>query len=364
MVTVCTVGATADTAAMWDAACRRLPAADAYFTRGYHAAHEAAGDGTPTAFIYDDGHGLFFYPFMLRRISAVGEVAITRSLFDIETVYGYSGPLSTTNDPRFLREAWAGFADYCRSASIVAEFARCHPYAANQGLLGPGSTVVFDRQTVSIDLSGDDEEFWARYPQGQRAKIRQARDRGLMVTAREPGEGLSLFRDIYRTTMKHVGAREYYFFCDAYFDALESGLGDSLRVFAVDMAGVTIAAAVFLWSNGLLHYHLGGSLPDARDARPNNLLFHEVAQWGRSHGCHALHLGGGRTPRPDDELLRFKATFSKDRRGFHTGRRVHDVSAFDELNARWLEQARCDSRPDYFLLYRMPIPTRMEAAGA
>ncbi len=173
-----------------------------------------------------------------------------------------------------------------------------------------------------------------------------------------------MFKDVYQATMKHVGAREYYFFRDAYFDALESGLADSLRVFVVDLAGVTIAAAVFFWSNRLLHYHLGGSLPDARDARPNNLLFHEVARWGRLHGCHALHLGGGRTPRSDDELFRFKATFSKDRRGFYTGRRVHDIPAFNELNALWLDQARCDSRPDYFLLYRMPIPTCNPRAGA
>ncbi len=110
---------------------------------------------------------------MLRPIIAVGGVAVTRPLFDIETVYGYSGPLSNTDDPCFLREAWAAFAEYCRSAHIVAEFARCHPYAANQDLLGPGSMVVFDRQTVSIDLSGNDGRLASvacRSRHGRRAK--------------------------------------------------------------------------------------------------------------------------------------------------------------------------------------------------
>lgn len=343
---------------LWDSACERLPNADVYFTRGYHAAYEAIGDGRATAFVHDDGRNLFFYPFMCRPITAVGSIAAPLECQDIETVYGYSGPLCTTDDPRFLGDAWAGFAAYCRRARVVAEFSRFHPYAENHDLLGPGCTVVLDRHTVSIDLRGTEQEFWERYPHGQRSTIRQAQALGLAVAEMDPAHGMGVFKEIYRINMRHVDARPYYFFEDDYFDALRAGLGPSLRVFVVQDAGRCVAAGLFLWSRDVIHYHLGGSLPDARHLRPNNLLFHEVARWGRDRSCRSLHLGGGRTARADDALFRFKASFSRERRCFYTGRRVHDAEAVAALSTLWREQANGAAEPDYFLLYRAPLPER------
>jgi lipid II:glycine glycyltransferase (peptidoglycan interpeptide bridge formation enzyme) len=153
--------------------------------------------------------------------------------------------------------------------------------------------------------------------------------------------------------MKRVGADDYYYFSDGYFDHICRALFGHMKIFATQDGDETVAAALFLLHGERIHYHLGGS--DACYLRygPNNLLFHEVALWGLRNGFRYLHLGGGRTPDPDDSLFRFKASISRLRFPFYIGKRIHDREVYDRLCAMWMQQAKVVTRPNYFLLYRL-----------
>jgi hypothetical protein len=342
-----------DDAAEWSAWLARMPASDVYFLSEYHRAHELNGDGRATAWAAEEGSHAFFYPFFIRPIETVAGEPPEERWFDIETVYGYSGPLCTTDDPSLLEAFWNAFGAWCRANRVVAEFLRFNPILGNSRLAGPECRVSLDRETVVIDLTGTEEDLLARYPSGQRTKLRRAQAAGLVSAQSPAAEMLETFRAIYRHTMTHLEARSYYFFNDAYFEHLAGSLGERARIFTVTDASGPIAAALFFVHGETMHYHLGGSDEARRESRPNNLLFHEAAHWGRAHGCRRLHLGGGRTSDPHDALLAFKRTLSRTRLRFELGRRVHDAAGYESLCAQWMQRMGRAERPNYFLLYRL-----------
>ena len=339
--------------AEWDRQLARFPGADVYFTAGYHAAHERNGDGRAFAYLAEDGGEALFYPFLLRPIEAVAGEPVAEDWTDIETVYGYSGPLASSDDAAFLSRAWEGFDRWSSERGVVAEFLRFNPLSGNCGFKSPKCTVRPDRETVALSLVGSEEDLWARYPSTHRNMVRKALARGLAVAEEPVGEGLADFARLYAATMQRVGARPYYSFSAAYLSSLAAALGDALHLFVVRDGATTVAAALFLLHGDRLHYHLAGSDPAYRGAAANNLLLHGAALWGRETGLRHLHLGGGRTANADDPLFRFKASVGRERLPFQVGTRVHDEAAYADLCDRWRSHHVGAAAPAYFLLYRL-----------
>ncbi len=334
----------------WNGYLARLPGADIYHTPEYHAAHEANGDGTAICFVAEDGDNLLLHPVMVREIAGT-------EWQDIETVYGYSGPLVIAPDvaPRFLGPAWVQFRDWGIDNNVVAEFIRFNPFTGNQKCVLFDVGVTADRETVVLDLSGTPDDLWARYPKGHRYEVRKAERSGAIVwelcldRAIPPGFGA-----IYAETMERNGASGYYGFSDAYFEALRSGLGGNLRLFGVQIGGELVAAALFMTYRDRMHYHLAGSSEASRGSGANNLLLHHAALWGQEHGYRWLHLGGGRTNALDDSLFRFKASISTGRLPFYVGKRIHNEAAYRQLCDEWRQRHPGQDGGGYFLLWRRP----------
>ena len=327
--------------------------ADVYFLPEYHRVYERNGDGVARAFVAQDEDKVLFYPFMMRLIEKVAGEAPDEEWFDIETVYGYSGPVSNTADPAFLSEAWNFFSEWCRKQRIVAEFVRFNPLLENHRTLDLWYSVSFDRETVMIKLAGGEETLWQSYPSVQRNMVRKALKNGLECGEMEPARGMPAFKQLYYQTMARAGATPYYFFSGAYFESLVNLLADHLRLFVVRRDDLIVGASLLLSYGDTVHYHLSASLEGYQQFAPTNLLLHTAALWCLEHGYRKFHLGGGRTPGPDDSLLQFKSRISKLRCRYYTGRRVHNAEAYEALCLRWMKAHNVHGRPDYFLLYRL-----------
>ncbi len=337
----------------WDGVLARFPHTDVYFSSEYHRAHELNGDGTACAFVAEEGDHVFFHPFLARPIRSVGDSPIEASWFDLESVYGYSGPLCTTCDGEFLSKAWGSFAGWCQENHVIAEFTRFNPFLGNHCFADPDSRLTCDRETVVLSLGSSELELWGSYPSVQRNMVRKAVRRGLVCRNVSLDEGLMEFKRLYRETMARVEAREYFQFSDAYYGQLGQSLGERVRLFVVEDMDRVVAAALFLVHEDRIHYHLAGSDSDYREYAPNNLLIHTVALWGQERGYRWLHLGGGRTPSPRDSLYSFKASMSRSRLPFYVGRRVHNSAVYEALRSQWMSEMGVAERPDYFLLYRL-----------
>jgi hypothetical protein len=337
----------------WHDALSSFDHASIYASLEYHAVYEHAF-GTPAfAYLARSPKGVLFYPFFLKPIEHVGEEPVSEDWYDLETVYGYCGPLSTTDDKAFLDTAWAPYQSWRARHGVVCEFIRFDPFLSNHRFAPPGVTTHFDRRTVAIELHKGKDELVSNYASVQRNRVRKAQKNGLVCRCLSAKDGLDDFKPLYRQTMEHLEADSFYHFSDDYFDALIRELDDQLRIFTVVSDAKPIASAIIFLDGEKLHYHLGGSSVGDRNLAPNNFLFHEISIWGIENGHHEFHLGGGRTNLDDDSLLRFKRNFSKNTKEFYIGKSVHDDNAYDQLATRWLRQSGLDSLPNILQFYRM-----------
>ncbi len=339
----------------WASTLKQLPGADVYFSAEYHRAHEAGSDASARAFVVEQNGQCLFHCFLLRPIKYVGSMEIPEGFQDIETVYGYTGPLLFGEDPEFQSKGWEMFREWCQAQRVIAEFARFNPVLNNAESKGLPLQISKDRQTVLLPLSGSATDLWNSYPSTQRNMVRKALSKGLVCEERPAQENWAMFQAIYEQTMRRAGAAPSYFFSGDYYSRLAAGLGDRLRLFVVRHHEAVAAAALILVSDEGIDYHLSGSSERFRDAGPNNLLLHAAAEWALARGLRWFHLGGGRTSAPDDALLRFKSSLSAHRRSFQVGRRIHDIAAYEHLCQDWLRQSNAPKAPPYFLLYRLPL---------
>jgi hypothetical protein len=340
-----------DAADAWLDALARLADSDAYFLPAYHRACELNGDGEALAFVAERGGNLLVYPFLVRPIRTVGGEAVAEPWCDLESVYGYTGPLATTADEGFLADAWREFGSWCEARCVVAEFVRFDPMLANEAVAVPGGyRLLVARESVVVPLAGGPDEVWQRSEPTHRNKVRKARRAGLSFVELEDW---SPFLGLYGETMERLDAERMYRFSDAYFDHLRTALGGEALVFAAALEGEILAAALFLRHADRLHYHLAGSTEEGRRLAATNLLLAEAASWASAQGLAWLHLGGGHSGLQADSLLRFKASLSPLRRPVHVGTRIRDESAYESLCDRWSRQRGGREAPPYFLRYRL-----------
>jgi hypothetical protein len=283
--------------------------------------------------------------------------------WDLVSPYGYAGawaPEGVSADQwRRFREM---FREDAAARGAVAEFLRLGSLVPGQSQLleaDPGLEVSLRSETVLLDVTPGVQAMWHEAQGPSRTATPKAREAGFGVTIRPAAVGdlgpEGGFRALYEATMRRVSARPYYCFDQAYYDRLLAGLGPRLHLAEARRSETGVeTAALFMEWEGLLHYHLAGSTPDASRLGANNLMIHAVMDWAFERGLSGLHLGGG--VRPGDGLWRFKTGFGSDRLPFVVARSVLRADSYGRLvDAR--AEATGRSRADlvasgYFPAYR------------
>lgn len=307
---------------------------DIYFSPEYIQLHCLNSNCRALLFTYSEEDSVWSYPFVLQAITHVGQWRVDGGLCDIETAYGYGGPLCNSEDSGFLARAHGAFDEWSQANKVVAEFVRFHPILGNQKW-SPGKVDVLpDRQTVSIDLGEPGCEGFTFEPK-VRNKLRRTQQLGAVVSCELSDENYDMFLGLYKNTMDRLDAEDSYYFNDAYFDGLRRLIVGSGFLLMVKLEDVVVAAAIFLKGEGWLHYHLSATDPMVKVPGAINLLVVKAAQLGREQNLRGLHLGGGRSAAADDSLLRFKRSMGSITHGFYIGRRVHDMKLYKELCAQW-----------------------------
>lgn len=193
---------------------------DVYYTPNYYSLYEEYGDGKALCYVYEDNDNLILYPFLKNEINLLG-YNLDDNYYDIQGAYGYNGFISSTTDKYFISHFLDEFHKYCINHNIVAEFTRFHPLIKNYELLSQG--VVFDRNTVFVDLTKDVEEIFSKIKRDSRREIRQATTKHSLSCKYFTNVPNDLKQDlfsIYTETMDRLNAGEYLRFNKKYFDKL------------------------------------------------------------------------------------------------------------------------------------------------
>ena len=329
----------------WNKYIQKLPVKmqDIYYTSEYYKIQEVNGDGIARIFIYEEDDKLACYPFLMNEI--VG-YELEEKCYDIETAYGYGGPTVSSCDDRFLERFEKAFDEYCSKNNIVAEFIRFHPLLKNENIFKKDIKVIHNRTTVCLKLEELEEDLWkTQIISKNRNVIRKAEKCGLTV---EFEEDLESFIKIYEETMDKVNAGEYYYFSKEYYKCLEDL--DNTYI-SIKFEEKIIATAIFMKHGDYFHYHLAGSLKEYLKYSPNNLLLWSAIKYANENGYKIMHFGGGLSDSLDDNLFKFKKSFSKDTCDFYIGKRVHNEVIYKYIINEW--EAKNNKKANLFLQYKM-----------
>jgi hypothetical protein len=269
-------------------------------------------------------------------------------LRDASSPYGYGGPLSSTDDPRFIAQAWQAYAHWMTSQRVVVEYVRFHPALGNERYYG--GTVSDNRTVVWMDLQTQD--IATAYATRLRQSLKKASGAGLVYRECPLASRVREFGAFYRSGMAQIGADPFFFFDDAYFALLaDSGLASlGICQHRDDSEGRWLAASLFLDGQGLREYHLSATNAQGRGLAAPSFVLHEAALSARRLGLRRLYLGGGSDVRPDNPLLFFKSAFSTERLCYRTGSAVFRSSDYAALQQRFAPEWK--AHPERPIFYR------------
>ena len=322
----------------WNACLARFGTAERqiHFTADYHRLMEVNGDGTPTLFVYEKEDNIFFHPFMKKMVQEMGG----REIFDIRSVFGYTGPLILKPDQLFVTEALKAFDQYCAEHHIIAELIRFNPLLKNHEYCNgtSGYHVLELKPYVFIQTDLPEEGLLRSYKSRTRSYIKSAHHsyKDLVKVTDSDRDVLYSFFRLYKKHMKEVGAQEYYLFNENYYE----GLIDLVREFGfliyAEHQNELIAGLLFLQYGEVGYYHHGArDTGVAFSSNINKYLFHRAFEHQRELGHRIGVLGGGVGHGKDDSLYRFKRGYNGFVESFYMGKKVHNKALYQEVVDRW-----------------------------
>lgn len=310
---------------------------DIYYDLNYLKVFEFNNEGLSQCFKFEENNKIAIYPFLINQINNLGYI-LNDDYFDIQGAYGYNGVLTNSMESDFIEKFYQSFNNYCFQNNIIAEFTRFHPILGNHEFSKNHMQVIFDRETVTLDLAQDYETIWLNeYSSNNRNMIRKARKDSYWVEIVE-GPDLShvnTFIDIYDFSMRRANADKYYYFNKDFFYNIFSMLKSNTLLFNIlDKGNNVVCSAIFFHYGEFFHYYLSGRSEKASNS-VNSFLLDEAVKYAIKINAKKIHFGGGRSSDPDDSLLKFKANFSKTRLPFYIGKKVHNQEVYNEVVRQW-----------------------------
>jgi hypothetical protein len=300
------------------------------------------------------GEGSVLFPFIARPLSGEPWAAVHEKTWDLTTAYGYSGPFAWSFDRAKVETFWDAFDAWAAANHVVTSFARLSLFPDQ--LIAFRGEVAERFPNVIRELESSLDEIWRGYAHKVRKNVNRARQRGLRVERDSDGSRLEDFLSVYLHTMDRRQATELYYFDTSFFRRLTSELPSSVTFFHVLDGSRVISSELVLVSEQYAYSFLGGTLGDAFELRPNDLLKHEIIGWAKEVGKKSFVLGGGYGAA--DGIFKYKLGFAPlGERPFCIGMRVFDEAECERLIAQrraWERKRGKDWEPsaNFFPAYR------------
>ncbi len=299
---------------------------DIYYREDYTGLYGDA-ENIPLCVVCREGERILLMPYLRRR---------TGEYYDLETPYGYGGPLSNTCDSEWIKKALNDMKTLFKSEKYLCGFVRFHPLLENAELMKSGMEVIFDRKTVVMDIYRDRDDLFKNGISAKcRNKLRRAQSEGLSFEAEDDFSSLPEFIELYEATMRRLEADDFYFFPSGYYKKFTESFKGRAFLGTVKKDGRIICASLFMYDGVYGHYHLEGSDSEIRVPGANNLLIWGAADALRKEGVRYLHLGGGYNSDEENSLFKFKSSFGSDIRDFYIGKMIFMPDEYNEICREW-----------------------------
>ena len=181
---------------------------DIYYQPSYASLYSNNG-GEVFSFSFKEGSNEMNFLSIKRPINHVAGKAVDGQYYDLETPYGYGGPVTNCHDGDFLSKAFKAYRAECQTQNIVCEFIRFHPFNPITEYKHLFDFHAQERQVVVVDLSLSVEERWAKYSKTTRNILRKANKKLNRSCDSQILEG---FCSLYEQTMDKNNASDFYYF--------------------------------------------------------------------------------------------------------------------------------------------------------
>ncbi len=316
---------------------------DFYHTYDYHQLSKNKADKA-ILLKYTEGDYLIGIPLLIRAIE-------NSSYFDATSVYGYSGPIRKGVTENFDNTNFKNaLFNFLTKEKIVSVFSRLNPFISNQKeiLKNIGATIELGN-VVNIDLTKDITEQRTIFSKTTKRYINKCR-KIFDVRKSNSEEDLIKFMSLYYENMDRVNAKKHYYFSKEYFlDFIKSKDYETDVLMAIDKESQEIvSAAMMVKTNSIIQYHISGTKNAYLNLSPIRLLIDEMRINGSNGRYKYFNLGGG-LGNNEDELFRFKSSFSKDFKNFKVWKYIVNEDIYNDLvEAKNIT----DKDSDFFPLYR------------
>ena len=99
---------------------------DIYFHPDYVTLNCFKNNSTGFLFCNKEMDKIWVNPFIKIKVPSFNNL-LGEVYFDLETPYGYGGPISNTTDQNFILRSNLKFSKWVKSNNIISEFVRFHP---------------------------------------------------------------------------------------------------------------------------------------------------------------------------------------------------------------------------------------------
>jgi peptidoglycan pentaglycine glycine transferase (the first glycine) len=285
--------------AIWNAALRLLPCAHVLQTWEWGAFKQLETGWTPERLLFKNEQG---------AVVAAASV-LTRRVGPLRVMYVPKGPALDYDDPDLVSGVLAFLEQHARRKRAL--WLKIDPdVIAGTGI--PGSTDpdrpphddptgqrVLDqlrgrgwsfsvsqvqfRNTLTLDLTQDEETILAGMNQGTRRKVRTAPKKAVTVRAADRPADLQTLYDLYTVTGERQGflIRPLDYYREAWARFIEAGLA---QAFLAEWEGQPLAGLVLFHFGPKAWYFYGMSSNVERDRMPTYLLQWEAIRWAKNRG--------------------------------------------------------------------------------
>lgn len=267
---------------------------DIYFTPKYGEACEYSDNATWELCQYKD----LIYVYLKKEY-----IFENTKYYDLLTPYGYSGYYFEKQET--YDEFLPIFKNEAKKKNYLTEVVRQNPYIN----INLNYDKILSRKTFGVNLKNITFDNYLKDTHKDNKRGYKIANKNNLEFKIEDfnEENLNKFTYIYNKTMDKLNSIKYYYFNSDYFKSL---INDNKNMFlaSIYFNNSLIASCIIFKYNKFLHYHIGGSLVEYRNLRPNNLLHIKVIEYGIKNNYELYHLGGGL--KDNDSLYNFKKKIS------------------------------------------------------
>lgn len=331
----------------WRSALAKIGRYECYHTWDFHRIDTNGSNGSESFFALQvkSADSVLFLPVVARKIP-------DSNLRDLRSVYGYPGPVYVGAPEDFTPLLEAAFSKL-RQMGFVSFFSRCSAFSTAR-MVEPPACYFRTSKLVTIDLCLPADAQWRQYRENLRRDINHAIESGLQCQQASQHDGPA-FLELYHRTMNRVAAQSHYYLDQNYLSTMLASRDFDCRLYVCKDDGRIISAALFLFCNGIVQYHLSGSDANYSKFGASKLLIDYVRRTAAQEGFEILCLGGGLGGRAD-HLYNFKRGFTKKEEDFYLIKKVLDPAAYNRLLAA--QQRNAAETSAFFPAYRQPAPVQ------